>query len=72
MSLVRSAQSLDLVRHAYETNGELVKGLFQLRKGQKELIEGLAESSQVAQAAVVRTIIDEWCEMKLAAEGKSV
>lgn len=65
MGLVRSARSLELVRSAYESDGELVRTLIQLRKGQKDLIESLSASSGNSQAAVLRAIIDEWCEQKL-------
>lgn len=69
MSLVRSARSLNLVKSAYEGNGELVITSLQVRKGQKELLEGLAALNSMSQASVLRTIIDEWCEMKLVPVG---
>lgn len=65
MSLVRSARSLELVKNAYEGNGGLVITSLQVRQGQKEMLEGLAELNNSSQAAVLRNIIDEWCEMKL-------
>lgn len=65
MSLVRSARSLELVKNAYEGNGDLVITSLQVRRGQKELLEGLADLSNSSQAAVLRIIIDEWCESKI-------
>lgn len=67
MSLVRSKQSLDLIRTAYEGNeeAELVLTSYQLRKPQKEMIKGLAKQSAMHQAAVLRAILDEWCQMKM-------
>jgi len=67
MSLVRSKQSLDLIQTAYEggEEAELVLTSYQLRKPQKDMIKGLAKQSAMHQAAVLRAIIDEWCQMKL-------
>lgn len=67
MSLVRSSQSLDLIRKAYEgsAEAELVLTSYQLRKPQKDMIKGLASRNAMHQAAILRAIIDEWCEMKL-------
>lgn len=66
MSLVRSSASLELVKKAYEGNGDLVMTSLQVRKDQKLMLEGLARMNSSYQAAVLRTILDEWCEMKLA------
>lgn len=66
MSLVRSAHSFKLIKDAYEGNGDLVITSLQVRKGQKDLLEGLADLNSSSQAAVLRTIIDEWCESKIA------
>lgn len=66
MSIVRSAESLAIIKEAYEGNGELQTTSIKVRKGQKEMIDKLASQSGESQASVLRAIIDEWCEMKLA------
>jgi hypothetical protein len=66
MSIVRSADSLAILRKAYEGNGELQTTSIKVRKSQKEMIDELANQSGESQASVLRAIIDEWCEMKLA------
>lgn len=67
MGIVRSAQSLDLIRKSRNHNGdaELVLTSFQLRREQKEMIDALAKRTGEKQATIVRAIIDDWCEMKL-------
>lgn len=65
MSIVRSADSLNLIRAAYEGNGELKLTSLHIRAGQKTMLEELARKSGESQAAVIRAILDEWCEHKL-------
>ena len=66
MAVVRSADARELVRETYEANdAKLVLTSFQLRRPQKEMINKLAEWNAISQAALIRTIIDEWCEMNL-------
>lgn len=66
MSIVRSADSLAIIKRAYEGNGDLKLTSLHVRGGQKELLEELARRSGESQASVLRAIIDEWCEIKLA------
>ena len=66
MAIVRSASALDAIRNAYEGEGDLVLTSLQIRRGQKELLETLAKQGGESQASVLRAIIDEWCESKLA------
>jgi len=66
-NLVRSDQSLDLIEQAYKgvAESELVLTSYQLRQAQKNMLAELASRNAMSQAAVIRAIIDEWCEMKL-------
>ena len=67
MGVVRSAQSLDVLRSTTEQQGaaNLILTSFQLRKSQKSMIEDLAKRNGESQATVIRAIIDEWVDMKL-------
>lgn len=68
MSIVRSANSLTVIRKAYEGNGDLKLTSLHIRAGQKDMLEELARRGGESQASVLRAILDEWCEMKLAEE----
>lgn len=68
MSLIRSKQSLDLVRNLYQNAPRKQKKVltsFFLQPNQKAIIDGLAEQTGKGKADVVRDIIDEWCELQL-------
>lgn len=71
--LVRSPQSLELIEKMYREpvgkseNMKLVSNF--LRPSQKALIDGLAEQTGKGKAAVMREIIDEWCETQLKTRG---
>lgn len=67
MAIIRSPGSRELVRETYEAEegAELVLTSFQLRRAQKEMINQLADWNAISQAALIRTIIDEWCELNL-------
>lgn len=66
MSIVRSANSLAIIRKAYEGNGDLKLTSLHVRAGQKNMLEELARLSGESQASILRAILDEWCEQKLA------
>ena len=70
MSLIRSSQSLKEVREAYR-GGSADKALrsYFLPKYQQDIIEILHGESGDSKGAVVRTIIDEWVELKLRETG---
>lgn len=66
MSVIIDAHSLSLLKEAKDQpNGKLVLTSFQLRQSQKDLIDALARNASESQATVIRTIIDEWRELKL-------
>lgn len=73
VSLIRSPQSLDLVKELYQKSvGKEKKVLtsFFLQPNQKAIINGLSEMTGKAQADVLRDIIDEWCEQQLRDSGQ--
>ena len=69
MSIVRSPNSLTIIRNAYEGDGDLKLTSLHVRAGQKIMLEELARLSGESQASVLRAILDEWCEQKLAEGG---
>lgn len=61
VGIVNNAHALKLVQEAkINPNGGLVLTSFQLRAGQKKLLEGLANLSGESQATILRGICDEW------------
>ena len=65
MAVVRTPSAIAAIKKAYKSNGKLVLTSLKVREGQKVLLESLAKQSGESQAAILRAIIDEWCEMKL-------
>ena len=65
MAVVRTPSAITAIKKAYGSNGKLVLTSLKVREGQKVLLESLSKQSGESQAAILRAIIDEWCEMKL-------
>lgn len=69
MALLRSRHSLDEVRRAYSTgDADMKLRSYHLPKYQQDMIEVLADDSGLSRAGVIRQIIDEWYELKVASE----
>lgn len=66
MAIVRSASPLDIIRKAYEGNGDTVTLGLKVREGQRTMLQELSEVTGESQASILRAIIDEWCETQLA------
>jgi len=66
MAIVRTASLLDIIKKAYEGNGDFVVLGLQVRSSQRELLKELSTQSGESQASILRAIIDEWCEIQLA------
>lgn len=67
MKPIRSQQALKILRDAYgsESGNEKVSRNYHLRKEQDVMLDLLAESFHETKVTVLRSIIDEWREMKL-------
>ncbi len=70
MSIVRSNESLAVIERGRKGGGGLKPISLHIRVGQKEMLEELARLTGESQAAVLRAIIDEWCESKLNQEDR--
>lgn len=69
MALLRSRQSLEEVARAYSTgDADMKLRSYHLPKYQQDMIDVLAEDSGLSKAGVVRQILDEWYEIKVASE----
>lgn len=66
MSVVRSGASLAAVKEGREGSGRLVLVSYHIRHSQREMLRRLAEDSGESQATILRAILDEWGEMKIA------
>lgn len=65
LQIGRASQLIDDVL-SDTSDGNMVYLSVMVPQAQKELVEGLAKLNRVKQAAVLRSIIDEWCESKQA------
>ena len=66
MALLRTSQSLDMVRGAYEEGGTTNKlRSYHLPEYQLLMIDALADDSGLSKAGVMRQIIDEWYALKV-------
>lgn len=69
MALIRSPQTITLIREQYESidtgeNKVLISAF--IRPSQKRLIDGIAAHTGRGKAEVIREIIDEWARAQLA------
>ena len=69
MAIVRSPDSLALIKKGYEGNGDFVVLGLQVRTSQRTMLQELSQQSGESQASILRAIIDEWCEYTLASQG---
>ena len=67
MALVRSRPSLDALTEAYQS-GDANKDLrsYYISKYQQKMIDVLAEDSGLSKGGVIREIINEWYDFKVA------
>lgn len=67
MSVVRSRDALDILTEAYASaDGTTVPKRWDLRAEQVDMIRQLSERYSESQVSILRAIVDEWREMKLA------
>jgi hypothetical protein len=67
MSVLRSSDALEILKSAYEKGdgSDTVPKRWDLRQEQIEMIRALSERYNESQVTVLRSIIDEWRDMKL-------
>lgn len=65
VNVVRFNNALKVVERGREGGGGLKPVSLHIRANQKWMLEELARHVGESQAAVLRAIIDEWCEAKL-------
>lgn len=72
MSAVRSTDALDILMTAYSDKDgrETVPKRWDLRREQLEMIRLLAERYNESQVSMLRSIVDEWREMKIREAGQ--
>ena len=67
MSVLRSSDALEILENAYGSSSDnaTVPKRWDLRKEQIEMIRALSERYNESQVSMLRSIIDEWRDMKL-------
>lgn len=72
MNLVRTAETRKLIEEAVESGVEenLINVSFMVSPKQKAVIEKLSKENRFSQGVVVRIILDEWMQSKVAGIGQ--